>query len=136
MFYPYWHQMKHQKGRGWQYHFKCIEQNWYSYLLSVHWTYRCQVTVIASWQAYQATSVSWHLFVCCILRKDIKQSCPLYLIWHFQRPPYQKQHSKATGSEFIINNKCSQENYTPVKTTLSWIISVHTSKIHIWFYLN
>ena len=73
-------------GTGWKYHLKYIEKNWYSYWLSVHWTNRCQVTVIAS---YQATAVSWHLFVCCILRKEQKQSWSLYLIWHFHCPPYQ-----------------------------------------------
>ena len=76
------------KGRGWHYHSKYIEQSSYSYLLSLHWTNRCQVSVIASLTAYKATAVSWRLFVCCILRKELKQSCPLYLIWHFQPPPY------------------------------------------------
>ena len=51
--------------------------------------YRCHLTVITSWQAYQATTVSWHLDICCILRKEVKQSCPIHLLWHFQPPPCQ-----------------------------------------------
>ena len=70
------------KGRGWQYHLKYIKQNWYSYLLRMHWTNRCQVAVIASWHAYKATTVRWHQW-----RKCQKISCPLYLLWHFQHPP-------------------------------------------------
>ena len=85
-------------GRGWQYHLKDMEQNSYSYLLSVHWTNRCQVTVIPSWQALKNTAVSWHLFVWCILRKELKQSCPLYLICHFKRPPLGKKCLKAFGT--------------------------------------
>ena len=50
--------------------------------------YRCHLTVIASWQAYQATTVSGHLYICGILRKEVNQSCPMYLSWHFQPPPY------------------------------------------------
>ena len=80
-------------GRGWQYHFKYIEQNSYKYLLSVHSTNRCRVTSIALWQAFKFTAVSWHLIVFCILRKELKQSCHLNLIWHFQRPFFYSQRS-------------------------------------------
>ena len=51
-------------------------------------TYRCHLTVIASWQAYSARAASWHLYFCCIQRKDVQQSSPLYLIWYFQPPPW------------------------------------------------
>ena len=42
---------------------------------------------MASWHAHQAIAVSWHLYICCILRKEVKHSSSLYLIWHFQPPP-------------------------------------------------
>ena len=49
-------------------------------------TYRCHLTVIASWQGYKAKTVSRHPHVCCILKKEVRQPGPLYLIWHIQRP--------------------------------------------------
>ena len=55
-------------------------------------TYRCQMTVINLWQAYQVTTVSWHLYVCCILRKEGNQSLSFYFIWHSQPPPYYVVH--------------------------------------------
>ena len=46
-------------------------------------------------QEYQAIAASWHLHFCCILRKDVQQSSPLYLIGHFQPPPCQCSTCKA-----------------------------------------
>ena len=37
---------------------------------------------------HEAITVRWQLYVYCILRKGVKQSCPLYLIWYFHPPPY------------------------------------------------
>ena len=50
--------------------------------------YRCQLTVIAWYACHEAITVRWHLYVCCILRKEVQQSCPLYLIWYFQPPTF------------------------------------------------
>ena len=76
---------KIRKGGGWKYHIKCCCTSLFSMLQA----YRC-LTVIASWHAYEATTVGWHLYMCCIARKEINQSCPMYLLWHFQPLPYNK----------------------------------------------
>ena len=49
--------------------------------------YKCQLNVVAWYVFYEAETVRWHLYVFRILTKDIKQLCPLYLIWYFQPPP-------------------------------------------------
>ena len=50
-------------------------------------TYRCNLTVMASWQAYQAIAASWHQHLGFILRKEVQHSISLYLAWHFQPSP-------------------------------------------------
>ena len=78
------------KGEGWKYHIKYIGQDSFISCLNMQQTYRCHLIVIASWQAYKATTVSRHPYICCILKKEVKQPCPLYLIWHFQPPSYKQ----------------------------------------------
>ena len=51
-----------KEGR-WEYHLKYIEQNSYSYLLSLQRTNKGQLTSVASWQVYFTTIVTWPLFV-------------------------------------------------------------------------
>ena len=50
--------------------------------------YRCQLTVVVLYACHEATTVRWHLHVCCILRKEEEQSCQFYLLWYFQPPPF------------------------------------------------
>ena len=78
------------KGRGWHYHSKYIEQSSYSYLLSLHWTNRCQVTVIASWQAYKSTAVSWHLFAFLHTEKRAKAILPFVSNIAFPTFPFKR----------------------------------------------
>ena len=77
----------HLEGGGWKYKgLGCFTS-----FLNRQQTYRCHLTVIASWQAYSARAAHWHLYFCCIHRKEVQQSSPLYLIWYFQPPPYRHQ---------------------------------------------
>ena len=76
------------KEGGWKYHNRYKGLDCLTSFLNRQQSYRCNLTVIASWQAYQAIAASWHLYFCCILRKEVQQSSHLYLIWHFQPPPY------------------------------------------------
>ena len=85
---------------NWKYHIKYKEVDCFTSFVSRQQTYRCHLTVIASLQAYQATAVSWHMYICCILRKEVKQSSPLYLIWHFQPPSYEML---SDGKDFIMS---------------------------------
>ena len=74
----------HLEGGGWKYKgLGCFTS-----FLNRQQTYRCHLTVIASWQAYSARAAHWHLYFCCIHRKEVQQSSPLYLIWYFQPPPW------------------------------------------------
>ena len=76
------------QGWGWKYHIKYKGQDCCTSFLRMQQAYMCHLTVIALWQAYEAMTVSGHLYVRCILRKEVKQSCPLYLSWHFQPPSW------------------------------------------------
>ena len=68
------------KGGGWKCHIKYKGQDWFISFLSMQQVFRFHLTAIASWQTYQATTVSWHLYISWLLRKEVKQSYPLYLI--------------------------------------------------------
>ena len=61
--------------------------------------YKCQMTVVAWYVCYEAETVRWHLYVFRILTKDVKQLCPLHLIWYFQPPPcrVQRHHWNLTA---------------------------------------
>ena len=75
-----------QEG-GWKCHNKYKGQDWLFSFLSMQQIYRCQLTVLAWYACHEAIAVIWHLYVCCILRKEVQQSCTLHLIWYFQPPP-------------------------------------------------
>ena len=52
--------------------------------------YGCLLTVVALYVCHEVITVRWHLYVCCIVRKETKESCSMYLIWYFQPPPLAK----------------------------------------------
>ena len=53
-------------------------------LFSMQQLYGYQLTVLDLYVCHKAIAVRWHLYVCCIVRKGVKESCPIYLIWFFQ----------------------------------------------------
>ena len=76
------------KGGGWKCHIKYKGLDFFTSFLSMQYMCRCQLTAIAWHASHEAITARWHLYVCCLLRKEVKQSSPLYLIWYFQPPPF------------------------------------------------
>ena len=116
---------------GWKYHIKYKGLAGFTSILNRQQMCRCHLTVIPLWQAYQATAVSWHLYICCILRKAVKQSSPLYLIWHFQPPSSEVKPPPATclgrraASQWSLSTLCPPWTTKYHLPTLDpWIICI------------
>ena len=72
---------------GWKCRIKYRGQDCVASFNFIQQIYRYQLTFVAWYVCHIALTVTWHLYTCCILRKEINQSCPLYFKWHFQPPP-------------------------------------------------
>ena len=77
------------KEGGCECHLKYIEKSPFSLFFILKWTKMSQLTIIASWQLFQATTVSRPLFVYCMLEKKLKQFCSMHLKLHSQRPSFE-----------------------------------------------
>ena len=90
MFYLIITSKRISKGGRWKWHNKYIGQDCWTSFLSMQQIYRCQLPVVAWYACHKGITVRLHLYACCILRKKVHQSCPLYLIWYFQPPHFEK----------------------------------------------
>ena len=129
---PKWGMLKKQfkkfgrnfKDGGWNYHIQNKGLDCFTSFLNRQQRYRCQLTVIALWQAYQAIAASWHLHFCCMLRKEVQQSSPLYFIWHFQPPP-----KDTIPFIFFLHNKFAFGEFIYVDSVVSNVCFVKCSQI-------
>ena len=91
------------KGECWQYHIKYIGQDSVTSFLTLQQTYRCQLPVIASWQAYKATTFSRHPYIDAYWKKRLN-SLALWIYYAISNLP-------------LLSNRLP---YTPIVATAAY----------------
>ena len=68
-------------------------------------------------------TVKWQLYVCCIVRQEVKESCPLYLIWYLQPPLYY------LITNVFVEQPWLHQDYFPYLTTLQSLLTAYSLNI-------